>query len=583
MSARRMASTVAPRLNVPQTQPADPRQRRNNDGRGYAFVLDGWKRLERFLILGLDGGTFYVEAKALTTENAGVVARCAAADPARTATMIRDVSVGGRAPRQSPAIFALAMLAAGGPRAAAHAYNVMPSVLRTGSHRLEFVAAVAELRGFGAGMRRALARTCFDGDAGQVAFQVTKYASRSGWSWRDVLRVVRPAPASPAHDALFRAVVTDADLLDLGGADAFGRRVVERMLPSGQKATPYDAVDPALLPAVYHAAWRARRSKDPAEVARLVAEHRLTHEMVSNDVKDSPIVWEALAAHMPPEALLRNLGKLSAVGVLAPGSALAKDMPRRLAGERLQAARVHPYRVLVARLAYERGKGVLGSLEWQPVPSVVAALDDAFYTAFPAVVPTKKRIHVAVDVSGSMRGHDFRTGWGGCADVFDGTRDKDGNPAGFVRPIDAAIAQAMTFVRTEENADVGAFTDGYCRFPLHARMSLKEALSSVPNFDGRLQTDCAVPIVRAMNDRRQVDAFVVITDNESYAGDVHVHVALDRYRQTTGIPAKLVVVATAATEFSVADPTDAGSMDVVGFDAAAPAVVADFIRGQASA
>jgi 60 kDa SS-A/Ro ribonucleoprotein len=30
--------------------------------------------------------------------------------------------------------------------------------------------------------------------------------------------------------------------------------------------------------------------------------------------------------------------------------------------------------------------------------------------------------------------------------------------------------------------------------------------------------------------------------------------------------------------FSIADPNDAGMLDVVGFDAAAPAVIADFIR-----
>ena len=34
-----------------------------------------------------------------------------------------------------------------------------------------------------------------------------------------------------------------------------------------------------------------------------------------------------------------------------------------------------------------------------------------------------------------------------------------------------------------------------------------------------------------------------------------------------------------ATEFSIADGDDAGMLDVVGFDSAAPAVMADFVRG----
>jgi 60 kDa SS-A/Ro ribonucleoprotein len=39
------------------------------------------------------------------------------------------------------------------------------------------------------------------------------------------------------------------------------------------------------------------------------------------------------------------------------------------------------------------------------------------------------------------------------------------------------------------------------------------------------------------------------------------------------------VVGMTATEFTIADPSDAGMLDVVGFDAAAPAVMADFSRG----
>jgi 60 kDa SS-A/Ro ribonucleoprotein len=43
-----------------------------------------------------------------------------------------------------------------------------------------------------------------------------------------------------------------------------------------------------------------------------------------------------------------------------------------------------------------------------------------------------------------------------------------------------------------------------------------------------------------------------------------------------GIAAKLVVVAMASNGFSVADPDDAGMLDVVGFDAATPQVISDF-------
>ena len=58
----------------------------------------------------------------------------------------------------------------------------------------------------------------------------------------------------------------------------------------------------------------------------------------------------------------------------------------------------------------------------------------------------------------------------------------------------------------------------------------------------------------------------------------HPHQALSEYRNASGIAAKEVVVGMTATDFTIADPDDAGMMDVVGFDASAPQIMADFIR-----
>jgi 60 kDa SS-A/Ro ribonucleoprotein len=40
----------------------------------------------------------------------------------------------------------------------------------------------------------------------------------------------------------------------------------------------------------------------------------------------------------------------------------------------------------------------------------------------------------------------------------------------------------------------------------------------------------------------------------------------------------LIVVAMASNGFSIADPDDAGMMDVVGFDGAVPQLMSDFVR-----
>jgi 60 kDa SS-A/Ro ribonucleoprotein len=75
-----------------------------------------------------------------------------------------------------------------------------------------------------------------------------------------------------------------------------------------------------------------------------------------------------------------------------------------------------------------------------------------------------------------------------------------------------------------------------------------------------------------------VDTFVIYTDNETWFGQIHPAQALADYRRKTGIPAKLIVVGMTSTGFAIADPDDGGMLDVVGFDSAAPAVIADFAR-----
>jgi 60 kDa SS-A/Ro ribonucleoprotein len=95
------------------------------------------------------------------------------------------------------------------------------------------------------------------------------------------------------------------------------------------------------------------------------------------------------------------------------------------------------------------------------------------------------------------------------------------------------------------------------------------------NFGG---TNCSLPMLHALERGLSVDVFVVLTDNETWAGKVHPAVALRDYRRKTGIPAKLIVTGMTSTGFSIADPDDGGMLDVVGFDAAAPAVMADFAR-----
>jgi 60 kDa SS-A/Ro ribonucleoprotein len=538
------------RRSTPQSEQASPKQARNNAG-GFSFVLDDRARLERFLILGSEGGTYYVSERALTIDNATCVERCLDADGLGTIETIAALSEAGRAPKNSPAIFALA-IAAGHRDAATRqaALAAVPRVCRTGTHLFEFVAAVEQFRGWGRALRRAVARWYLDKDPRALAYQVVKYRQRNGWSHRDVLRKAGGAigPHSLEHEAVLRWVVD--------GIDGFAR---ERVVTRAGAQVSYGTLAREQLPSLIEAVEQLNACGDPKLAAKLIDAHRLTHEMVPGALKQHAVVWEALLPHMPIGALLRNLGKLTAVGVIAPHSAGARTAVESFGDRaRLGKARLHPLAVLTALQIYARGRGHKGKLSWTPVTKLVDALDQAFYACFANVIPSNKRLVLGLDVSGSM-------GWGEIA----------GLPG--VTPAVGSAAMAMVTLRCEPEVQTMAFSHQLVRVDISGRQRLDDVVSKL----GRIPmggTDCSLPMRWALDNRVEIDAFVVYTDNETWYGQVHPHQALRAYRERMGIPAKLIVVGMTATQFSIADPDDAGMLDVVGFDSAAPAVMADFIR-----
>jgi 60 kDa SS-A/Ro ribonucleoprotein len=92
-------------------------------------------------------------------------------------------------------------------------------------------------------------------------------------------------------------------------------------------------------------------------------------------------------------------------------------------------------------------------------------------------------------------------------------------------------------------------------------------------------TDCALPMVRALENREQVDAFVIYTDSETYMGKIHPQVALEEYRRGMGIDAKLIVVGMTSNCLTIADPKDLNTLNLAGFDTATPRIINDFIGG----
>jgi 60 kDa SS-A/Ro ribonucleoprotein len=476
------------------------------------------------------------------------VLACLAADAERTIARIVDISVSGRAPKQDPAMFALALATLSDQPEATRAlgYAAVPKVCRTATHLFQFVAVAKALgKGFGRGMKRAVA-AWYDGKPVEaVAYQAIKYRSREGFTHERLLDMARPDAhvGEPEYDALYRWMI---------GKD----------------------FDADRLHPLVKAHLTAMQAETAAEIVPLIVAHRLPWEALPTWANAEPEVWRAMLPHLGLTALIRNLGNMSRIGAIQLLDGSEAAVAERLADvAALRRARVHPLAILQAMAVYRSGHAVRGEGSWTPSAKVLDALDAAFYAAFANVEPTGKRHLLALDVSGSM-GAQF------------------GGSVLTCREATAALALVTMAVEPETHV-VGFTSAGHHRgqyggmhgggsaeltpLAISPKQRLTDAVAAVSNlpFGG---TDCSLPMLYALEKRLKVDAFVVLTDNETWAGKIHPVEALRRYRLKSDIPAKLVVVGMTSTGFSIADPNDGGMLDVVGFDAAAPSVIADFVR-----
>jgi 60 kDa SS-A/Ro ribonucleoprotein len=542
---------------VPQWAPIPGSDQVPNSSGGFAWTVDDWTRLRRFLILGSEGGSYYASQWKLTRENSKTVERCVREDGKRAVAEIVRVSDEGRAPKNDPALFALALAAGlGDDETRKAALDALPQVARTGTHLFQFASFVEGFRGWGRSLRRAVGRWYAAQPVDALAYQAVKYRQREGVTHRDLLRLAHPArrvsagnptlDVSPEHAGLFEWIVR--------GSETDG------------------------LPRLVEGFLRAQRAQKASETAALVREYGLPREALETEHLTSPEVWEALLENMPMTAMVRNLATMTRVGVIAPASAGTVKVVAQLGDvARIRRARVHPIALLAALRTYQAGRGARGRGEWNPVREVVDALDAAFYTAFENVEPTGKRLLLALDVSGSMT-------FGSVTGVP------------HLSPRDASAALALVTAASEERYEIVGFyagrrgwksdrkgpwdflKNGLTPLAISPRQRLDDAIKTVTDlpFGG---TDCALPMLYALAKEREVDAFVIFSDSETWAGDVHPAQALSDYRRASGIDARLVVVGMVSNGFSIADPADPGMLDVVGFDTATPQLIAQFASG----
>jgi 60 kDa SS-A/Ro ribonucleoprotein len=326
-----------------------------------------WQELDRYLRLGAGAGVYYAGEPKFSAEDAQALRDCLAENGARVVNAIVETAGAGRAVRHDSLLFALAIAAS--PKYAsaevnAAALDALPVVALSATHLRKFASYVTAHRGWGRSLRSAFSSWYLQMPVRDLAQQMLKQRRRSRWSHADLLRMAHPKPENKAQSILFRWAVEG----ELG-------RVPNDLLSGDLKQI--------------YGFELAKKAADKQELVELIEAYQLTYEMIPDRWLTSAAVWEALLDGMPYCALLRNLGKLTASGLIAPQGEITALVAARLVDHRrIARSKANPVTLL---------KALLGFRSKHDVPAIASALETAFHASFTNIGACGCRLALILD------------------------------------------------------------------------------------------------------------------------------------------------------------------------------------------
>lgn len=511
--------------STPQNKPIFGRtdQVKNNAG-GYVFKVNDNHVLDRFILLGTEGGTYYVGEQKLTVENATTIVAAIKADGLNVLKKVKELVT--RAPKRDPAIFVLALLTTyGNQEVKNESYKAIKDVCKTSTHLFTFCQNIQDLRGWSRGLRKGVAAFYTSKTSDQIAYQMVKYRQRNGWTHKDVIKLSHPSVQEHTMNSLFSYAIGKTTDPEFSLINAF---------ESAQKCVEKSQI---------------------TELVELIETHDLTWEMVPTKMLNNKEVLVALLNEMPLTALIRNLNRMTKAGLFDSNlDSNTKLVVSKLTNiDLIKKAGLHPINILNSMKNYARGFGDKGSLTWTPNQKIVDALEEAFELSFKTVEKTNKNILVAVDISGSMSAQINKMN---------------------LSAKEAASALSLTFVKSEPNVDLIWFDTQAYKPKIGARSSYNEVLANTPNGGG---TDCSLAYSYAIQAPQMYDAIIMLTDNETWAGKDHTVQLFERYKKVNP-NCKHIVVGMAANNYSVLVDSNPNVLHVAGFDLSIPALINNFIK-----
>lgn len=171
-------SNAQKRKATPQTERTQGKNEVKNNAGGYVFEVSDEQRLERLLILGSAGNTYYVDATTQAKDALKFLTKMIGKDEATVIRVVRDVSVQGRALRQETTLFALAALLCYAKDKAA-VREVFNDVVRIPTHLFTVCQYIDDIGGWGTAKTKAVAGWFTAKTADELAYAAVKYRSRT--------------------------------------------------------------------------------------------------------------------------------------------------------------------------------------------------------------------------------------------------------------------------------------------------------------------------------------------------------------------------------------------------------------------
>jgi 60 kDa SS-A/Ro ribonucleoprotein len=383
-----------------------------------------------------------------------------------------------------------------------------------------------------------------------LMYHITKYQNRNNWTHRDVLRLTHIKNSDIHYNNIYKYLAK--------GSEVLTKELTLFEIAPSLNFHLLQGIKPDEHPLVYLLAFERLKTEESLdEILRLINKYNFVREHIPTRWLNEHRVWEALLPGMPMTATLRNLNKMTSLGLFENNYNL-QLVTEKLSKESILRSKVHPLQILIAIKMYSQGRGDLGKMVWTPHQKIVGALNDAFYYAFDNVKPTGKRYLLALDVSGSMSGATV------CG-------------INCLNAAEVSCAMAMVYDRVEENVDMMAFSNTFVPVSVSASRRLDDNLNSMRqiNFGA---TDCSLPMTWATERQKEYDCIIVFTDSETNCNKIQPSVALKRYRETLNIDTKLIVCGLSSNGFSLSDPDDKNMLDIVGFDSSTHDIINEFVN-----